>query len=254
MLTQTIIVERGVRPKSPLVLEGFPGLGSVAYLSTVFLIKELKAKKIAELYSPHFPHHALADAKGLVRLPRGEIYRSPATRRKPELVIINGDAQPQTSYGQYDVADHIVTYAVKCNAKRLISLGGFASPRRGPSVVGAATNPRLVREMAKAGVSVRHAGIPVVGIAGLIIAIARQMRLEAMCLLSRTDGVGPDPAAAKRLLESLGRLLGVRLDVAKLDRQVERTRRLEKKLADIERTLLHTIANEREERKTIYIG
>ena len=41
--------------KNPILVEGLPGLGMVGRITTRYLAKQLKAKKLAKLYSPHFP-------------------------------------------------------------------------------------------------------------------------------------------------------------------------------------------------------
>jgi len=41
--------------EASILIEGLPGLGMVGKIAVKYLIKQLKAKKFAELYSPHFP-------------------------------------------------------------------------------------------------------------------------------------------------------------------------------------------------------
>jgi len=40
--------------KNPILVEGLPGIGLVGKIAAKHLAKELKAKRIAEIYSPHF--------------------------------------------------------------------------------------------------------------------------------------------------------------------------------------------------------
>ncbi|HID16822.1 TPA: proteasome assembly chaperone family protein, partial [Candidatus Bathyarchaeota archaeon] len=51
---KTILKEGKVKPFNPTIIEGLPGLGSVGKIAASYLISQLKAKKIEELYSPHF--------------------------------------------------------------------------------------------------------------------------------------------------------------------------------------------------------
>ncbi len=53
-----------IEPNNPVLIEGLPGLGLVGKIALRYLIKQLKAKKIAYLYSPHFPYFVLVNKKG----------------------------------------------------------------------------------------------------------------------------------------------------------------------------------------------
>lgn len=246
---ETIIREKGPEPKSPIIVEGLPGLGSIGGLAASFLIDRLKARKIAELYSPYFPYQAIVDSRGIVRLPRGEFYCS--TKNGRDLVIITGDCQPQTNYGQYEVATKIIQYAVKCSASQIISIGGFVSPQKdGKQVVGVATKSSLVSTLVSAGACVEKAGIPIVGIAGLLVAIARTLGLDAICLLAQTTGLGPDPSAAQKVLKVLSNALNLNLDLSSLDKQVAKMRRIEARVGEVEKKLASALKRDH----TIYIG
>jgi len=246
---ETTIREYGPKPQSPTIVEGLPGLGSVGRLAVSFLIDESKARKIAELYSPYFPYQAIVNSRGIARLPRAEFYYSTNNRR--ELMMMSGDCQPLTSYGQYEVASKIVQYALKHSAAQIISIGGFVSPRRDRDlVVGAATSSSLVSKLTSAGASVEKGGVPIVGVAGLLIALARTKKLNAACLLGQTFGLGPDPAAAQRVLRVLAKVLELKLDFSNLDRQVAKIRTVEKKIGQIEKRLASMLRKDR----MIYIG
>jgi len=246
---KTTIREWGLKPQNPTIVEGLPGLGSVGRLAVSFLIDELNARKIAELYSPYFPYQAIVNSRGIARLPRAEFYYS--TNNGRELVMMSGDCQPLTSYGQYEVASKIVQYAVEHSASKIISIGGFVSPRRDKDlVVGAATGSSLVSELMSAGAIVEKEGVPIVGVAGLLIALARTKKLDAACLLGQTFGLGPDPAATQRVLRVLGKALELKLDFSNLDRQVAKIRTVEKKIGQIEKKLASMLRKD----QTIYIG
>ncbi len=246
---KTTIREWGLKPQNPTIVEGLPGLGSVGRLAVSFLIDELNARKIAELYSPYFPYQAIVNSRGIARLPRAEFYYS--TNNGRELVMMSGDCQPLTSYGQYEVASKIVQYAVEHSASKIISIGGFVSPRRDKDlVVGAATGSSLVSELTSAGAIVEKEGVPIVGVAGLLIALARTKKLDAACLLGQTFGLGPDPAATQRVLRVLGKALELKLDFSNLDRQVAKIRTVEKKIGQIEKKLASMLRKD----QTIYIG
>ncbi|HID17334.1 TPA: proteasome assembly chaperone family protein, partial [Candidatus Bathyarchaeota archaeon] len=194
-------------------------------------ISQLKAKKIAELYSPHFPYYALVDERGIARLPKTSFYYYLSGDKKLELVIITGDCQPQSNVGQYEIAQKIVDYARAYSSKMLISVGGYSSARRKhPRVFGAATTVELMAQLTRAGAVVNEEGIPIVGIAGILLPLAKATGMKAACLLGETPGYIPDPRAARSVLKVLTPLLNLKVDLTKLEREIKEAERLEEKI------------------------
>jgi proteasome assembly chaperone (PAC2) family protein len=74
-MKETIIKElKKVDLNNPILIEGLPGLGLVGKIAIRYLVKRLKAEKLAYIYSPHFPYFVLVSKKGNVRLLRGTFY------------------------------------------------------------------------------------------------------------------------------------------------------------------------------------
>ena len=250
---RTIIKESNVKPREPTIVEGLPGLGSVGKIAALYLIRQLRAKKIATLYSPHFPYYALIDRYGVARLPKNDFYLSKNTNL--ELVIITGDCQPQTTYGQYEVANQMVSYAKKYSAKLIITVGGYSSSERTePKIVGAASRTELVDRLTSFDVLVDKTGIPIVGVAGLILALARPRGIDAICLLGETIGYVPDPRAAKSVLEVLSKLLKITVSMDKIDNEIERMKRIEEKIKEADQGIEAVIRERRAEEKVTYIS
>jgi len=250
---RTIIKESRVKPKEPTIVEGLPGLGSVGKIVALYLIRQLEAKKIATLYSPHFPYYALVDRYGVARLPKNDFYLFKDTNL--ELVIITGDCQPQTTYGQYEVANEIVSYAKKCSAKLIITVGGYSSEEKtAPKIVGAASRTELVERLTSFDVLVDKTGLPIVGVAGLILALAKPRGVDAMCLLGETIGYVPDPRAAKSVLEVLSKLLNIMISMDKIDKQIERMKRIEEKIREADQGIEAAIRERRAEERVTYIS
>ncbi len=250
---KTIIKETNVKPKEPTIVEGLPGLGSVGKIVALYLIRQLEAKKIATLYSPHFPYYALIDKYGVARLPKNDLYLS--KQNNLELVIITGDCQPQTAYGQYEVANKIVSYAKKYSAKLIITVGGYSSSERTePKIVGAASGTELVDKLTSLNVLVNKTGIPIVGVAGLILALAKSRGVDAMCLLGETIGYVPDPRTAKSVLAVLSKLLKISINMDKIDKEIERMKRIEEKIKEADQGIEAVIRERRTEEKVTYIS
>jgi len=91
---ETVVKEKvKVKLKRPVLIEGLPGLGMVGKIAAKYLIRELKAEKLAELYSPHFPYYVVVNKKGSVRLLRGEFYFWKNKKGNNDLILMTGDSQ-----------------------------------------------------------------------------------------------------------------------------------------------------------------
>jgi proteasome assembly chaperone (PAC2) family protein len=62
-----------VNLRDPILIEGLPGIGHVGKLVADHLVKELKAEKVVEIYSHHFPPQVMVL----------EQYECPETRSMP---------------------------------------------------------------------------------------------------------------------------------------------------------------------------
>src|SRR4030067_3468601 len=113
-----------IHPNNPVLIEGLPGLGLVGKIALRCLIKQLKAKKIAYLYSPHFPYFVLVNKKGNVRLLRGAFYyyQNP---KGSDIILFTGDSQSQTIEGQYEIADRMLDFSENHNVKTIATIGGY---------------------------------------------------------------------------------------------------------------------------------
>ena len=60
--------------RKPVLIEGLPGIGNVGRVAAGYLISELKMKKLAELYSPHFLPLVILQENSEVSLLKNEFY------------------------------------------------------------------------------------------------------------------------------------------------------------------------------------
>jgi uncharacterized protein (TIGR00162 family) len=238
--------------KNPILIEGLPGLGLVGKIATRYLIKQLKAQKLAYLYSPHFPYFVLVSKKGSVRLLRGTFYYWKNEKGENDLILFTGDSQAQTIEGQYEISNSILDFAQKYGAKLVITIGGYRVETDKPKVVAAATSQTLLNRALQANAIISPMGSPIVGTAGLILGLAPFRKIEALCLLGETRGYLPDPKAAKSVLEVLLKILGIDVDLAGLDAEIAKAESMVARLRKIEeKRMLQAEEMRREEDKKI---
>ena len=246
-----------IEPKNPILIEGLPGLGLVGKIALRYLIKQLKAKKVAYLYSPHFPYFVLVNKKGNVRLLRGAFYYYKNPNGPNDIVLFTGDSQSQTIEGQYEIADQILNFSEKHGVKTIATIGGYRmEPKEKPKVFIAATSQEILDKALQAGATLSTSGSPIVGTAGLILGLAKFKKISALCLLGETRGYLPDPLAAKSILEVLKSTFNFELDLTGLNEEIARAETMVTRLQQIEekRVLQAEETRKEEDKKTTYIS
>ena len=235
MKETTIVEKEGVEPKSAVLIEGLPGLGMVGKIATEYLVKQLGARRIAELYSPHFAYYVMVNKQGSVRLLRSVFHYWKNEKGKKDLLMLTGDSQAQTIEGQYEVADAILDFAHKKNVKLVVTIGGFRREVKDePQILVCATSPGLLDRALEAGAKDSPSGHPIVGTAGLLTGLAKFRKMDAICLLVETPGYLSDPGAAKSVLKVLKKMLGFNLDLSGLDKEILKSEHIEERMKRIE--------------------
>lgn len=218
-----IIVRKEVSLKSPILIEGLPGIGLVGKLAAEHLIKELNAQKFAELYSPDFPPQVIIEEDSTVRLLRDEFYYWKAESKDlTDLIILVGDSQGLTYASQYNIAGAVLDFVESFKAKMVVTLGGLAVGKmvKMPKVYGAVTHKTIVREFKKYGVSFeKRAGQGIFGAAGLLLGLGQLRGMKGICLMGETQGNYVDPKAAKAVLEVLRQYLKLKVKLDDLDKK-----------------------------------
>ncbi len=96
------------------------------------------------------------------------------------------------------------------------------------------TNPEILKKALQAKALISSSGNPIVGTAGLLLGLAKFQNIDALCLLGETRGYLPDPLAAKSILEVLRRMLGIKVDISNLDKEIEKSQDIVAKMREIE--------------------
>jgi uncharacterized protein (TIGR00162 family) len=254
----TIIKElKKVELKNPILVEGFPGLGMVGSIASKYLVKQLKAQKLAVLHSPHFPYHVIVNKKGGARLLRGEFYFWKNPTGENDLIFLVGDSQAQTIEGQFEIANSILDFVEKKKVQTIVTIGGYRNEVEGtPKVVAVSANPDLLEQALKAKALPSESGTPIVGTAGLLLGLAKFRKVDAVCLLGETRGYLPDPNTAKSVIEVLQGLLGISVDLKDLDEEIQKSKEILGRMQDIEKRRLKYMQKMRrvEEERITYIS
>ena len=210
----------------PILIEGLPGIGFVANIAALHLIRELKAKRFASIVSASFQDFAVTAEGGGARSPVNELYYVKRGGNCRDLIIWYGNTQALTTFGQYELCGKVLDLVHGLGCGFVTSIGGFKKDQvQGvPGLYSAATDQATLKLALDLGtkIMVGH----VFGIAGLLIGLARLRGLRGFALLVDTLGLFPDGNATRCVLGVLGQFLGLEVDFGGLDVSVEETKRV----------------------------
>ncbi len=224
--------EKGKKPKlkKPLLIAGLPGIGLVGKLAADYMVKELKGEKIAELYSPHFPHQVLMQKNGVCRMLKNKFYLVKGKSR--DLIILIGDVQAITSEAQYELCGKVLDYYSKLGGKEIFTLGGYGTGKAPsiPRVFGSATHKKFIPDYKKHGLVFGEAHGSIIGAAGLLLGMGKLRGMHGVCIMGETHGGFADSKSAKAVLEMLSKLTGTSISLSKLEMQAKESEAFMKKM------------------------
>jgi uncharacterized protein (TIGR00162 family) len=237
MLKTTILRTRKPRLKEPIFIEGLPGVGHVGKLVAEHLVEELGAKKIMEIYSPHFPPQVIVEDDGTIRLVRNEVYAY-KSKGKNDLLMLVGDHQSTSNEGHYELCSVFLDIAEEFKVKRIYALGGYGVGQLvdTDTVLGAANNKNLVKDLKEYGVEFRanEPGGGIVGASGLLLGLGALRGIDAACLMGVTSGYLVDPKSAQAVLKVLSKILEIEVDMQALADRASEMEKIVAKLREME--------------------
>ncbi len=213
---------------NPLFIEGLPGIGNVGKVAIDFVIDEIGAEKVYEITSSSFPHSVFVNDGGLVELPSIEIFHKKSGGR--DLLLMGGDVQPIDEPGCYSFTHHLLDLLQKHRVREIITLGGIglADIPKKPKVYITGNSRKIMAAYRKdLGGAVERSlyGIvgPIVGVSGLLVGLAGQRGIPAVCLLAETYGhpMYLGISGAREMLKALDKKFGLTLNLKKLEKEIK---------------------------------
>ncbi len=209
--------------KATLIV-GMPGIGNVGKVTADFLIDELKAKLVYNIFSYGLPNSVFVNDEHLVELPTIELYYS----KKKNIIILTGDVQPPEEESTYEFCDQVINACLPLGVAKIITLGGIglSEVQEKPSVYCTGSDKDYIKSLVKGtSASSELFGIvgPIIGVSGVMIGMAERKKIPSACLLAETLG---HPAyigirGAKELLKLLNKKLKLTIDLKTLDKEIE---------------------------------
>ncbi|MDI6724395.1 MAG: proteasome assembly chaperone family protein [Methanobacterium sp.] len=241
--------------KEPAFIEALPGIGHVGKLVAEHIIHELEAEKFAELYSPSFPPQVFVNEDGTIEPMKNEFYALKGNNGQDYIILV-GNTQGLSPEGQYEVCGMILDFVEKYGVKQMYTLGGLGTgqPIEKSKVFGAATTTELAEILKENDVTLRSADGGIIGASGLLLGMGMLRGMKGVCLMGETPGYFIDAEASKAVLKVLLDLLGMEVDVAKLEERAEETRKMISKAQQMEREMAERMHIAPGEEDLRYIG
>src|SRR3989344_226210 len=222
------------KPKNPIIIEGFPGIGFIASITTEFLIEHLKAEKIGKIeFNEQTPVVAIHNSK--VVEPFGIFYS-----KKYNIVILHA-INPVNNI-EWKITDAIEQLVKTMGAREIISIEGVASASNEINANAYYFSKKFNKKFDKLNIQPLKEGI----IMGVTASIILRDTLPSSCIFVETHSQLPDSRAAAKVIETLDKYLELEVDFKPL---LQKAEELEDKLKNLMQQ--SKIATEEKERKDL---
>ena len=220
----TLKTVHSVKTRKPILIQGLPGIGNVGKIAVEFMIENLDAKKIYDITSSQFPGAVFINEQELVELPKISVYYKKL--KNNELLFLNGDVQPQNETACYTLSEKIIELSRKHHVQEIVSLGGMGLetiPETPRVYFAGTTQDILKRYKATHARSVYVAVGPIMGMAGMLVGIAKENNIPGVIILAETLA---HPAylgvkGARELIHALNMKLNLKINISELDKEIK---------------------------------
>ncbi len=212
--------------KNPVLLEGLPGIGNVGKVAVDFLVDELSAKKIATFTSNSLPNSVFVNEKNLVEMPVIELYHKKG--KNQDILFLVGDVQPIDEPSCFMFCKEVLNVFGQYGGKEIITLGGIGLQDipKTPKIYCTGNSKKIITKF-KDGtkLSDKLYGVvgPIVGVSGLLTGMAKEKKIDAICLLAETYGhpMYLGVKGAREILKIITKKLGLQISLAELEKEIE---------------------------------
>lgn len=185
----TIIKRKNAAIKTPIFIEGLPGIGNVGKVVVDYLIEKSDAKLVANFSSPTLPNSVFVTEENLVQMPQISVYHK--KEGKQDILFMTGDVQPSEEVSSYKFCEKVIEYIEGLKCKNVITMGGIGlqeEPQK-PKVFVTGNDKKFVTSFKKSGADPNVYGVvgPIIGVSGLLLGLTHK-KIPAAALLAETFG------------------------------------------------------------------
>lgn len=217
-----------VKFRTPILIEGLPGIGNVGKIAVDFLIDSLKPNLLYKIYSHSFPHSVFLTENNQIELPSVNIFHHKATAR--DILLLAGDVQPINERASYEFCEKMLDFIQELGCNEIITLGGIGLPSevKVPTIFGAVTDAETLSKYKKyrsIKFSTSQKIEAIVGASGLLLGLAKLRGMRGVSLLTETyaNQFHFGFKEAKTVLSELKKILDLKLNLSPLEKEIEAT-------------------------------
>jgi len=229
------------KPQNVTIIEGFPGFGLVGTIASEFLLEHLDCEMIGKYWFEEMPA-TIAIHEGKVINPVGVYFC-----KKYNLVLIH--AITSITGIEWKLATLVNDIAKTLKAKEIVSLEGVgsATPSESHRVFYFTNNKTKEKKLKQIGVEPLKEGIIMGATSAMLV---QTEKIPLSCIFAETHSQMPDSQAAARVVETLDKYLGLKVDYKPLLAMAEK---FEEKLKGI-MTSSKKATSEKERKNLSYVG
>ena len=199
-------IELREKPKNPIIIEGFPGLGLIGTISTEYLIKHLDAKSIGYISSQKIPPMvAIHNSKIIQPL---EVYYA----KSKNIIILHALADIRGM--EWEIAEALIELYSQLKAKEVISLDGILGQSKETNTY-YFTNDLKNKRISKSKANPLKEGI-ILGVTAALL--LKNSQLITTGFFVETHSKLPDSKAAAKIIEMLDGYLDLGVNYKPLEK------------------------------------
>ncbi len=210
--------------QSPVLLAGWPGIGSVGVGAINYLRRMLDARPVADIdMREYFTAELVLVEEGLARLPDAPTHRLYFVR-EPTLAIFESESQIAGAPG-IELLGQVLDLAQAMEVKTIYTAAAYQYPishKDDSQALVVANNPDTLKIVSPHEVEILQEGV-VSGLNGLLLAFAEQRKIGAACLLATMPVYThqmPNPKSSREIVRLLAHLLDLKIDMEEIDEAV----------------------------------
>ena len=211
--------------KSPVLIEGLPGIANVGKIVADYLVDQFNAEKIMSFSSYDLPNSVFVNEDALVELPKIELYHKKIGGK--DFLFLCGDVQPNNEKASYVFTEKILGIAKKYGCREIVTLGGIglAEVPVKPKVYCTANQKSFLEKFRKSGASTKVYGMvgPIIGVSGLLVGMSRKESIKGVALLAETYGhpMFLGLQSAKETLRVLSKAYNLKIDYKEINKEIK---------------------------------
>lgn len=254
-----LLITKKVQLKEATLIVGLPGIGLVGKIAVDYLLKQIKAEKIAEVLSDSFPP-SIHTKDSKIFLIKDDVFYF--NFKGKDFLILAGPVQPTldfkvgSAHEHYEFAETLVGFFKSVGVTEIITLAGLNVGdnrlNKKPDVIVAGTDDEVINNWKKFGAKEDKKEGLISGAAGLLVGIGKLHGIKGACLMGETNPqlVYGDQGSAKQVIDFISKRFNLKLKMKSIEKDAKS---IEKAFKELTTNLQQTEVEEKSDSGLTYV-